>query len=281
MGPHGELVLVLVLGAAFLHAFWNALIKGAADRAVTMAMVNVGHLAVGLILVFNYLPPAQASWSFLAGSTLIHFFYYAFLVASYRFGDLSQVYPISRGISPVIVATGAWYFAGEVMSGEAWTGLFLITGGIAIIFFARQKGHSNWKAITAALFTGLTIASYTVVDGLGIRASDSPLGYIGWLFVLEFISSIAILSYRWRSLAAISYRVYGIGIIGGVVSAVAYGLAMYAQNLAPLGAVSAIRESSVLIAALIGVIWFKERPWKPRVIAALVVVAGVIILASS
>jgi len=246
-----------------------------------MAMVNCGHLLVGLILVLTYLPPARESWAFLAGSTLIHLFYYAFLVASYRFGDLSQVYPISRGISPVIVATGAWYFAGEVMSARAWSGLFLITGGIAIIFFARKRGHSNWKAIAAALLTGLTIASYTVVDGLGIRASQSPLGYIGWLFVLEFLSSIAILSYRWRSLPHISYRVYGIGLIGGIVSAIAYGLAMYAQNLAPLGAVSAIRESSVLIAALIGVVWFKERPWKPRIFAAIVVVAGVVVLATS
>ncbi|MFK5980097.1 MAG: DMT family transporter [Rhizobiaceae bacterium] len=281
MGPHAELVLVLVLGAAFLHAFWNALIKGAADRAITMAMVNVGHLVVGLVLVFFYLPPAQDSWAFLVGSTIIHLFYYWFLVTSYRFGDLSQVYPISRGISPVIVATGAWYFAGEILSLDAWIGLILITGGIAIIFFARLKGHSNWKAITAALFTGVTIASYTVVDGLGIRASGSPLGYIGWLFVLEFLSSIGILSYRWRSLSGISFKVYAIGLIGGLVSAFAYGLAMYAQNLAPLGAVSAIRESSVLIAALIGVIWFKERPWKPRVVAALVVVAGVIMLATS
>ncbi|MBL4598811.1 MAG: EamA family transporter [Rhizobiaceae bacterium] len=281
MGPNAELTLTLVLGAAFLHAFWNALVKGSVDRAVTLALVQTGGVICGLFLVFNYMPPAREAWPFLAASTIIHFLYYAFLLLSYRFGDLSQVYPISRGISPVIVATGAWIFVGEVLPPMAMGGLLLITSGIAIIFFARLRGTTNWKAIGAALCTGMTIASYTVVDGMGIRSSQSPLGYIGWLFVLEFFASIAIFIYRRHALATLPLKVYGIGILGGVVSSVAYGLAMYAQGLAPFAAVSAIRESSVLIAALIGVVWFKERPWKPRVFAAFVVAAGVILLASS
>lgn len=255
------------------------MMKRSADRFISMAMLNFGHGLPALFMVFYFLPPLAESWPFLIGSTLIHFFYYVFLLLSYRFGDLSQVYPIARGIAPVCVAMGAWFFAGEVLPVKSWYAILLITGGIGLLFFARSKGTANGKAVLAALATGVTIASYTVVDGMGVRASGNPMGYIAWLFLLEWPFSIGLIYYRRNILMAIPAKVYLIGFLGGVISALAYGLAIYAKSIAPLGAVSAVRESSVIIAAMIGVIWFGERPWKLRVLAAMIVAGGVIVLA--
>ncbi len=184
MGSQPELVLMLVLSAAFLHAFWNALVKGAQDRTLVMGLVNAGHTIFGLTLVLMFLPPARESWPFLIGSTIVHFLYYGFLLLSYRFGDLSQVYPIARGISPPVVALTAWIVADEVLPLAAWFGIILVSCGIGMLVFAKRGGLANGKAVAAAVVTGLTIATYTVIDGLGVRVSQSPLGYIGWLFLL-------------------------------------------------------------------------------------------------
>jgi len=278
MGSQPELVLTLVLSAAFLHAFWNALVKGAADRTLMMGLVNVGHTVFGLVLILSFLPPARESWPFLVGSTFVHFFYYGFLLLSYRFGDLSQVYPIARGISPPVVALTAWIVAGEVLPIAAWAGIIMVSCGIGMLVFARRGGLTNGKAIAAAIVTGLTIATYTVIDGLGVRLSQNPIGYIGWLFMLESFSSFYIFYIRREALKEATLKIYAIGVLGGIVSALAYGLAIYAKSIASLGAVSAIRESSVIIAAMIGVIWFGERPWKIRIFSACIVAAGVIIL---
>jgi len=279
LGSQPELALALVLSAALLHATWNAMMKRSADRFIAMAMLNFGHGLPALILVFMFLPPMVESWPFLLASTLIHFFYYGFLLASYRFGDLSQVYPIARGVAPLCVALGAWFFAGEVLPARSWYGIFLITAGIGLLFFARNKSSTNALAIGAALATGLMIAAYSIVDGLGARASGSVLGYIAWLFLLEWPFALGLLYYRRNLLTSIPVKIYLIGFAGGVISALAYGLAIYAKTIAPMGAVSAVRESSVIIAALIGVVWFGERPWKLRVVAAVVVVGGVVVLA--
>ena len=276
-----NLAIVLVLAAAFLHAFWNAVIKGSSDRVLTMGLINMGHLLPSLVVVYLYLPPAREAWPFLFASTIIHFFYYGFLLLSYRFGDLSQVYPIARGVAPVMVALGAQIFVGEVLPLVAWAGILLVSFGIGTLFLGRRNGAVSGSAIIAAVLTGMTIASYSVVDGIGVRLSDSPLGYIGWLFLLESIAGFALLFYRRKILFSVSLKRYAIGLAGGLISGLAYGLAIYAKNLTTLGTVSAIRKSSVIIAALIGVIWFGERPWRLRLIAAVIVACGVILLATA
>ena len=281
MDQPSEFAVALVLCAAFLHALWNALIKGADDRALMLGLVNAGHGLVGIVMVLMFLPPAREAWPFIAASTFIHFFYYTFLLLAYRKGDLSQVYPIARGVAPVMVALGAQIFAGEVLPPVAWTGILLVSFGIGALFLDRRNGRINRSAVAAALLTGLTIASYSVVDGMGVRVSESPLGYIGWLFVLEAFSTAVLLGWRRRQLRVTRPRTYLAGLAGGIISALAYGLAIYAKNLTTLGTVSAIRESSVIIAALIGVIWFGERPWQLRIVSAVIVAAGVVLLATA
>jgi drug/metabolite transporter (DMT)-like permease len=274
--------LVIVLVAAVLHASWNAIVKGARDRAIAMAAVAGAHVIVGGIALAFVTPPAPASWPFIAASGVIHCGYYAFLFLSYRFGDLSHVYPIARGVAPMLVAVGALIFAGEMLVPKAWGGVIAVSLGIGLLALRRNGAMAAERsAVLAALATGLMIASYSVVDGMGIRRSEAPPGYIAWVFFVEFPIALGILAWRRKTLAVVPWRAVGIAFSGGLLSVLAYGLVLYAKTIAPLAAVSAVRESSVIIAALIGVVLFHERPWQRRVLAALVVAAGVILLATA
>lgn len=278
MGPHAEFALVLVLSAAFLHATWNAMLKHASERAVTMGLIALAHVLFGIVLAYGAPVPAPASWPYIAASTVIHWFYYWFLLAAYRLGDLSQVYPIARGAAPLIVATTGWLVAGEALNPAGWTGIAMTSFGIMVLAFTARDGRSDARAIGAALLTGAMIASYSVVDGLGVRVAETPLGYIGWLFVLEGCVMFYIFWRERGRLAVLSPRVYLMGIGGGALSATAYGIVIFAATLAPIGPISAVRESSVLIAALIGVVMFGERPWRMRVLSAAIVAMGVVLL---
>jgi drug/metabolite transporter (DMT)-like permease len=274
--------LVMVLVAAVLHASWNAIVKGAGDRAVAMAAVAFAHVVVGGVALGFVVTPERASWPFIAASALIHYAYYAFLFLSYRFGDLSHVYPIARGVAPMLVALGALVFAGETLVPKAWGGVVAVSLGIGILALRRNGAlAAERSAVLAALATGLMIASYSVVDGIGIRLSGAPAGYIAWIFFLEFPITLGVLALRGRGLATLPWRAVAIAFSGGLLSVLAYGLVLYAKTMAPLAAVSAVRESSVIIAALIGVVVFGERPWGRRVLAATIVALGVILLATA
>jgi drug/metabolite transporter (DMT)-like permease len=278
MGPHSDYALILVLTAAVLHATWNALLKHSRERAVTMGVIALIGTAIGFAIV-GFVPlPARASWAFIIASTVIHWFYYWSLLASYRLGDLSQVYPIARGSAPLLVSLAGWYFAGENLSPVAWTGIVVISAAIMALWFGTRNGRSDSKAVGAALLTGMTIASYSVVDGLGVRLSGSPIGYIGWLFALEGTAGFFIFFHARGRLSALTHKFYLTGLTGGILSFIAYGLVIFAATLAPIGPISAVRESSVLIAALIGVLLFGERPWAVRVISAGFVAGGILLL---
>jgi drug/metabolite transporter (DMT)-like permease len=156
-----------------------------------------------------------------------------------------------------------------------------VTFGIGLLALQRGAAHADRRALVAAALLGFTIAGYSVADGIGVRWSNEPIGYMGWLFLFESPVVVAVLAMRKRNGAAFDARAFGIGILGGIVSVTAYGVVLYAKTIAPIGAVSAVRESSVIIAALIGVVLFGERPWQGRMIAALIVAGGVILLAFS
>lgn len=273
--------LTIVLFAALLHATWNALVKAAPDRALTLAAVSGMHALAGVVLIGISEPPAIASWPSIITSTVIHYAYYLLLFQAYRLGDLSQVYPISRGMAPALVAVGTYLLIGETLSPLGWAGLGLVTAGIGLLAMQRGAGHADGKAILVAALLGLSIAAYSVADGIGVRYSGSPTGYMGWLFLFESPVTLAILVSRRRAAIPIDWRIVGVGLIGGLFAVTAYGLVLYAKTIAHIGAVSAVRESSVIIAALIGVIAFRERPWFGRVLAAFVVATGVVTLAAS
>jgi len=271
--------LGLVLFAALLHATWNAMVRGGSDRALTLAGVAMAHAIVGVVFIALAPPPAPESWPWLITSALVHYVYYWLLFRAYREGDLSQVYPISRGMSPALVTLAAMVLIGETLPAIGLAGVALVSCGIAILAFSsRGKGRAPlWFAIAL----GMMIAVYSVSDGIGIRASDSLMGYMGWLFLSEALVPMVVLGLRQRRRQPVPARVLALGLLGGVFSVSAYGIALYVKTIAPIGAVAAVRESSVIIAALIGVFIFGERPAGLRLVAATVVGVGVIALAMS
>ncbi len=271
--------LTIVLAAAVMHASWNAVVKGAGDRALTLAAVAFMHALGGIALILVAGLPAPASWPLIIISTLIHYLYYALMFQAYRLGDLSQVYPISRGMAPALVALGSYLVLGETMSPSGLAGLALISLGICLIAFQRGAASADRRAVQFAVLLGLSISAYSVADGVGVRWSQNPLAYMGWLFLLEAPVALVVLLPRIRRRQRFDARAFGIGMIGGLLAFTAYGIVLYAKTIAPIGAVSAVRESSVIIAALIGVVFFGERPWGARLLAALVVAVGVVLLA--
>ena len=273
--------LALVLTAALLHASWNALLKAAEDRACVLAAVSSAHVLAGLVLISLAPLPAPASWPSIGASTLLHYGYYVLLFHTYRHGDLSQVYPISRGMAPALVALSAALFIGESLPPLGWAGLATVSSGIALLALQRGAAHAPGATILLAVLLGLFIAAYSVADGIGVRASGSPFGYMGWLFLLEAPVPLTVIFVRHRAGGRFAARTLTLGFLGGFLAVTAYGAVLYAKTIAPLGAVSAVRESSVIIAALFGVFFFGERPWQGRILAATIVVVGVMTLALS
>ncbi|MGN6550429.1 MAG: EamA family transporter [Pararhizobium sp.] len=273
--------LAIVLAAAVLHAVWNAIVKAGGDRAVVLGAISFANFVLGALLILAAPAPAPAAWPFIVASAVLHYGYYIFLFYAYRFGDLSHVYPIARGIAPALVALGAYATIGETLSGPATGGLAAISVGIMLLAFGRRAARPDPRALAFALGTGVIIASYSVTDGIGVRLSQAPFGYIGWLLFLEFPVALSVLYRRRRAGDRLDAPSLRRGLVAGVLSVFAYGAVIYANSLAHLAAVSAVRESSVIFASLIGLVVFGERPWPKRLISAVVVAAGVIALAGS
>ncbi len=275
-------LIVLVLVAAVLHAGWNALIKTGRDRLLGMALVQGAGSLVAAPLLFLVAVPAVESWPYLGASIVLHMGYFFFLIQAYRVGDLSHVYPLARGSAPLMVAAGAAVFAGEGLDPVALGGLMLASAGITSLIFGGGGGGEqgrDWRPILFAMGTAVFIAAYTVVDGLGVRLSGSPLGYIAWLMFLE---SFGLVIYTlWRRPGELGPFIKAHGkscFAGGVMCVTAYGLVIRALNSGPMAYVSAVRETSVLFAALIGTRVLGESFGARRVIAAVVVVVGIVIM---
>lgn len=269
----------LVIIAAFLHATWNALVKVAGDRLVVLTAVSLGQGTFGLVLIFLVPFPSAESWFFILASTGLHYGYTFFLFQSYRFGDLSQIYPLVRGLAPVLVTFGALVFANEVISIAGFAGVLMVSVGICGITWVRaSESRLRFQGVVFASLTALTIAAYTVSDGMGVRLTKSPLSFIAWLFIFEFpVVFFTVLrrgSKLFNILKAEQWKFTGCAFC----STAAYALAIFSSAYIPLAFVSALRETSVIIATLIGVSVLGERPWKQRVIISMVVAMGVVLI---
>ncbi len=278
--PASELtfgITLAVLAAGLLHAGWNALLKSApgGDPLLDTATVVVGSAAWGLIVIpFAGLPDPSA-WKFIAGSAFIHWAYYVTLAHAYRTGDLSFAYPLMRGTAPLLTASLGVVFLREWPTPQVALGIALICLGIVSIAFVRREAHPR-AALLFALANAAIIAIYTLIDGAGARASGNALSYVAWLTFLEAIPFLLWIRAR-KGAGAASYisRGWRRGIVGGAASLGAYGIVLWAMTRAPVAAVAALRETSVLFAALIGAIWLKEGFGLPRLAGAASVVAGV------
>ncbi|AQW52916.1 DMT family transporter [Streptomyces violaceusniger] len=285
------LVATAVLIAAVTHASWNAIAHGIRDQLLAFTLVGGGGALCGLALLpFAPLPKADA-WPYLLASAAIHVVYQLLLMRSFHLGDFGQMYPIARGTAPLVVTVAAAVFVGERPDHWQAAGIALASAGLVGVALWGVKGsrHADdeeggrnggaapqWLALTAAIATGLSIAAYTVVDGLGVRASGSAPGYIAWLMILEgFAIPACALAIRRGALLRRLRPVAARGLLGGLLSVSAYGLVLWAQTQAELAPIAALRESSIIVGAAIGTLFFKERFGGPRIAAAGLMVAGI------
>ena len=271
-------VTAIVLASAFMHALWNALVKVDGDRLMAMAVIMGLTAALSPVLIVASPPIAAESWKYLLLSAALNNVYFFFLIESYRVGDLSHAYPIARGSAPLLVAIGSAVFAGERLGAGGIAGVLLVSAGImSLVAGSRFDPSIRWRAIGYPLATGTMIAAYTVVDGIGVRMSGSPVGYIGWLFALFAIPIVlvAIVSRRREAIVFLRTRWRPAGL-AALFNFGSYGLAIFALSLGAMAHVSALRETSVIIAAVIGTVVLKEPFGRARIAAASLVAAGVV-----
>lgn len=267
---------IILLGAA-LHATWNAVVKGGVDKLLTTCMIaSVASLIALAATPFLELP-AQESWPFIGASVVLQVLYFVLVASTYRIADMSQTYPIMRGTAPLLVATVSVFVLAESLSAFAWLGIAVISLGILSMAIAPSSGPR--KGLVLALINAGVIASYTLIDGLGVRKSGAPLAYTLWIFLLTGIPLAAwALAARRGVFRDYVSRNWRLGIVGGVGTIASYGLALWAMTAAPIATVSALRETSILFGVGISAWVLKEQLTRVRIVAACVIAAGAMLL---
>lgn len=270
-------VTFAVLGAALMHAAWNAIIKAGRDPLLDTALIAFGGTAVAFPLLFAFAPPAPASWPYIAASVSVHIAYYATLAGAYRAGDLSHGYPIMRGSAPLLVALAGATVFGESLSAGGWCGVILICIGVLSLGIAG--GGASRRATAWALANAAIIAVYTLADGTGVRASGGAERYIVWLFFFMGLPfGLIVLALRRGEFLRHAAQHWRRGVAGAVLSGLSYGIALWAMTRAPVAVVAALRETSVIFGALIGAWFLKEGHFRERIWGAAAVLAGLIAL---
>lgn len=273
-------LVFLVLLAAVFHATWNAIVKTSADKFLT-ATCNLGTGTCLGVFVLPLVPaPSAEVWPYLIASVAVHAAYHLFLISAYRLGDLSHVYPMARGSAPLLVTVLAAAAAGEVPSVLGAAAILMMSLGVASLSFERGSAREfRTLPVMLALATGSLTAVYTVIDGLGIRSAGSPWTYIVWLMFLEGIPFMAWTALRRRRhVAPYLRREWKQALAVGLLAKLAYGLVLFALAQGAMAHVSALRETSVLFAALIGAVLLKEPFGIRRAAAAAVIASGVVLL---
>ncbi|AHJ73656.1 DMT family transporter [Kosakonia sacchari] len=270
-------LVLLTLFAALLHASWNTLLRGGTDRLWSMTIM-CATIALTCVVVAPFLPlPAYASWKYALLSALLHVGYNLCLVRSYQSGDLGQTYPIARGSSPLMVTSAAALFAGEKVAVNALAGIGLISGGILLL--ALQHRRLALPGLKYSLATGAFIAAYSVVDGIGVRIAGDAIAYTVWMSALWGALMPALYIGLRDAKSLLRWRP---GVVraatGGLVSLLAYGIIIFAMATAPMGAVSALRETSVLFAALLGYLFLGETLTLRKVLACTVIATGTVMI---
>ena len=283
-------ITAAVLLAAITHASWNAIAHGIKDQLLAFGLIGAGAVIVAIPLVSLSPLPRAACLPYLLVSVAIHDLYNLLLMRCYRYGEFGQVYPLARGTSPLVVTILAAIFVREHPTLPQLGGVLVVSAGLAVLVFAGRRPER--VVLLAAIGTGLTIAAYTTVDGVGVRASGSSVAYIGWLMLLESLGVPLFALIRRRSVlfpggsrppgtpgnTMQPRRIIAAGLLAGALGVLAYGLVLWAQTRGALAPIAALRETSVIFGAIIGTVAFREPFGRARIAATIVVSAGIVLL---
>jgi phosphonate utilization associated putative membrane protein len=280
--------MLAVLCGAMLHAGWNALVKSSDDKQADTALVHFLGALVALPVALWVGLPHPECWPFMVASLAIHVGYYVALAGAYQHGELGLTYPIMRGVAPLLVALGSAAIIGESPSAGAWLGIIGITVGVALVGLSHPgQALHHGKALAFAFANAAIIASYTFVDGLGVRQAGTAvtevLSYVMWLFVLDGFPYPLLLWWRRgpqgrQMLVDYARSRWPLAALGGAASIGSYAIALWAMTRAPVASVAALRETSVLFATVLGTLMLKERFGVQRALGAVVIVGGVMAL---
>jgi drug/metabolite transporter (DMT)-like permease len=276
-----SLVFAAVLLAAAAHAGWNAAIKRGLDPLVTTVLIAVGAGAVALPILAVVGLPAAAAWPWVIASVVVHLGYFAGLIEAYRAGDMSQVYPIARGSAPLLTALVSTAWLGERLGLLGWVGLVCLVAGVMMLSLrgGGDLARLDRRAVGFALFTALTVCAYTVIDGVGVRTAGNALAYTAAAFFGNaLIMALYGLARRGPKLLAGPWQIWRTGLAGGALQFASYGIALWAMTVAPIAVVAALRETSVLFGALIAIVVLREPLRAVRVLAAMLIVAGLVMI---
>ena len=278
-------VVAVVLFAALLHASWNAIVKSGKDTFLSTVLVSVGAALISLAVLPFVAAPAPASWPYLAASAVAQLAYYSLLAAAYRAGDMSHAYPLMRGSAPLLVALASWPLIGERLSSMQMGAVACICAGIFGLYFAsrqpataRVAKHAG-HATAFALGNACVIASYTLIDGIGVRLSGAPAAYTMWIFVLNGAGLLLWTALRRPAdLLAYAGTQWRLAAFGGFGTLASYGLALWAMTQAPVAAIAALRETSILFAVAIAALFLRERISPRRYLAIALIAAGAVLM---
>lgn len=271
-------VFIAVLGAAFLHAGWNALVKLGTSKLTSMLILTIVQGGMGLAIAATRAMPTGEVWWWLVASGVLHASYKLFLAFAYEHGDLSRVYPIARGAAPLMVLMVAGVFLSDPINALEYTGILVLGGGILLMARGVFASGESRHLIPLALGSAVATAGYSLVDGLGARISGDPVAFVAWLFVFDAMLFMPMaLFLRGRRIVYASPRAWGLGVAAAILSYGAYAIAVWAMTVAPIALVAALRETSILFAVLIGWIVFDERMDRSKALAATLIVGGVVL----
>ena len=281
-------VMLLVLFGAALHAGWNALVKSSPDKFADTVLVAAGSGALAAIAL-PFLPlPAPAAWPFALASGAIHIAYFSLVAAAYRLGDMGIAYPLMRGTAPLLVALLSGALIGEDPGLGTWAGVLLVSGGVLALALdhRRPRGAAvaamagQGRSVAFALLNALVIATYTIVDGMGARASGHPVAYTLWILLMTAVplSALALLQRGGGALLGSLRARWPVALIGGGCTLGAYALALWAMTRAPIAAVAALRETSILFGMALAALVLKERTGPARLTAGAAIAAGAVAL---
>jgi len=273
-------VFILVIFAAILHAVWNGMVKNFEDKVISVSAIVFGHVPIAIIVMLFLPLPTLESVPYIILSAVIHQGYQYYLISAYKIGDLTRVYPIARGTGPIVATLISIIFLSLLITKFQTLSIILICFGIITLGLFSEISIKNNKAIIYSLATGFFIGMYSLADGYGARISLSPLSFLGWSFILNAMIFPIILKYMGYSnvFSRVIKEAKLIFWAGGTLSYVVYGIVVWSFTKAPIPLVGALRESSIVFSILIGFFFLKERITFVKVLAILLIFAGVVLL---